>query len=144
MATTVQKREHRSPLADLFDWIEEGIAPLPTWSGMPVRGGIRIEDRLTEDSYVLRAELPGIDPEKDVEITVADGALTIKAERQEEHKEAGRSEFRYGAFARRVVLPAGAKEDDVTAKYTDGILEVTVGLAKEAAQPKQIPVTREK
>ena len=72
---------------------------------------LRIEDRLEADRYVLRAELPGIDPDKDVEIKVADGVLSISAERRAELSEKGRSEFHYGSFMRRVTLPQGAQED---------------------------------
>jgi HSP20 family molecular chaperone IbpA len=92
----------------------------------------------------LRAELPGIDPEKDVEITVDDGVLTVKAERREEKKEGGRSEFRYGSFARSVTLPAGADEENVAASYRDGILEVRTPI-KEATkgEPKRIMITKE-
>ena len=54
---------------------------------------------------MIRAELPGIDPAKDVDITVTDGQLTIKAERSEKKESKGRSEFSYGSFMRSVTLP---------------------------------------
>ena len=93
---------------------------------------------------MVRSELPGIDPEKDVEITVDDGVLTVKAERREEKKEGGRSEFRYGSFTRSITLPTGADEDNVAASYRDGILEVRTPI-KEAtkAEPKRIAITKE-
>ena len=60
---------------------------------------------------VVRAELPGVDPEKDIDVTVEDGVLTISAERREstEKKEdtSYRSEFRYGSFVRRLPVPRG-------------------------------------
>ena len=59
------------------------------------------------------------------------GVLTIRAERREEKKEGGRSEFRYGSFTRSVTLPPGADENDVTATYTNGILEVRVAIKPE-------------
>ncbi|MFI5960072.1 Hsp20/alpha crystallin family protein [Cryptosporangium sp. NPDC051539] len=49
----------------------------------------------------------------------------MKSERQEEKTEGTRTEFRYGALARRVVLPEGTKEETIAATYTDGIQEVT-------------------
>ena len=77
---------------------------------------------------MVRAEVPGIDPDKDVDVSVSEGMLHIRAEREEktEHKSKTgyRSEFRYGSFLRSIALPAGAKEEDITASYKDGVLEV--------------------
>jgi HSP20 family molecular chaperone IbpA len=102
---------------------------------------VRIEDYIEEGGkYVVRAELPGIDPAEDVTVTVADGVLTVKAERRDETKEEHRSEFRYGAFVRTIVLPAGADEDDIVATYADGILEIRIGMRAAKPEPKQIPV----
>ncbi|SDN48500.1 hypothetical protein SAMN04487981_105210 [Streptomyces sp. cf386] len=80
-------------LPDLFGWVESG---LPTVHTVPGTHGIRIEERLTDGTYVLRAELPGIDPAEDVEITITEGVLTLRAERTEETKEKHHTEFRYG------------------------------------------------
>jgi HSP20 family molecular chaperone IbpA len=102
---------------------------------------IRIEDRLEEDRYVVRAELPGLDPEKDITITVDNGILTVAAEREEKVTEKGRSEFRYGSFIRRVTLPPGTQEDAVDASYKDGILEVSMPVAGKP-EPRRIPVAR--
>lgn len=111
------------------------------------KGWLRVEEFVDEGALVVRVEVPGIDPEKDVEITVADGVLTIRAERKEisenREKESYRSELRYGSFERRVALPAGATEDDVSATYQDGMLEVRVPLGEvPVPEPKRIPVTR--
>jgi HSP20 family protein len=132
-------RRDRPVFAELFDWLEGEIPPMfrPLGGGHPVR----IEDFIEEGGrYVLRAELPGVDPAKDVMVTVADGVLTVKAERRDETKEEHRSEFRYGAFVRTIALPAGADENDVTATYADGILEVRIGMREGKPEPKQIPV----
>lgn len=61
---------------------------------------IRVEDVLTDEQYTVRAEIPGLNPEKDIHVTTADTMLTIRAERKEEEEEktAGRSEFRYGSM----------------------------------------------
>jgi HSP20 family molecular chaperone IbpA len=137
----ITKRTATSPLTELFDWIESG------WPGVAElrREGahmMRIEDRMDEGRYVIRAELPGIDPEKDVEISVADGVLTICAERREEVTEKGRSEFHYGSFVRRVSLPTGSREDELSAHYNDGILEVDVPLEESKPATRMIPVAR--
>jgi HSP20 family protein len=102
-------------------------------------------DVFTRDKdLVVRAELPGIDPEKDVDISFQDGVLTIRGERRQEHqKEEGgtyRSEFSYGSFERSVMLPEGVQEKDIQATYENGILEVVVPKAAELTAPKRIPV----
>ena len=94
---------------------------------------MRLEDEMEDGHYVVRAEIPGIDPAKDVDISVRDGRLTIKAERSEKKETKGRSEFSYGSFVRSVSLPAGAEEDDIKATYDKGILTVSVAVPKEAA-----------
>ena len=107
---------------------------------------IRVEEFIDGDSMVIKAEIPGIDPEKDVEISIADGLLHIQAERREESehkdKDGFRSEFRYGSFFRDIPLPAGAKESDVKAAYHDGVLTVRVPVPVRNATPSKIPVTR--
>jgi HSP20 family protein len=63
---------------------------------------IRVEEYIDGGSMVVKAEMLGLDPEKDVEISIADGLLHIAAERREESEHQGkdgfRSEFRYGSF----------------------------------------------
>jgi len=102
---------------------------------------IRIEEYLDDDRYVVLAELPGVDPAKDVDITYADGVLRLSVVRVKEHRERGRSEFHYGSFHRTIPLPAGAREDTITATYADGILEITVLIGEPTTDRKQIPVT---
>ena len=113
----------RAALApELGRWYE-GLRP---WSHDEWR--LRIEEQITDDTMVLRAELPGIDPDKDVEITISDGLLQLRVQRRfektEEEKGRPRSDFRYGSFARTVRVPRGLSVEVVTASYHDGILEV--------------------
>ena len=103
-------------------------------------------DQFREDEgLVIRAELPGIDPEKDVEVTVTDGMLRIEAERREEERseEEGyvRRELRTGAFARILPLPDGVTEDDIKATYENGILEIHVPIPAPSPARK-VPVSR--
>ncbi len=94
---------------------------------------MHLEEFVEGDTCVIRAEIPGVDPEKDIEITVADGIVHLSAHReertQEERPSGYRSEFRYGSFSRSVRLPEGATEQDVTATYKDGVLEVRIPVA---------------
>ncbi len=108
---------------------------------------LRIEEFRDGDTLVIRSEMPGIDPDKDVEINVRDHTLEIKAERREnktsEEKGTRRSEFHYGAFFRAVPLPTDAKEGDVEASYKDGVLEVKLPCAPTIEETKQrVPIAR--
>ncbi|MEU9190202.1 Hsp20/alpha crystallin family protein [Streptomyces sp. NPDC048484] len=124
-------------LPDLFGWMESGFPGAHT---VPGTHGIRVEELLTDGTYVLRAELLGIDPSKDVEITVTEGVLTLRAERGEKTTEKYRTEFHYGTFVRAVRLPAGAQGDEATAEYKDGVLAVTVPVPQVKEGSRTIPV----
>lgn len=93
------------------------------------RSMIRVEEEVKDNVLTIRAEIPGVDPDKDVEISVSDGQLNIRAERNEktEQKDKGsyRSEFRYGSFYRSIPLPKRVKQEDIKASYKDGVLEVS-------------------
>ena len=131
-------RDPRTIFPDLVDWFEEPFLTLRPYLAQP----IRVEEYVEDDHYMIRAELAGIDPEKDVEVMVGSGYLTIRAERSDKTESKHRSEFRYGSFSRTMGLPANADEDAVTASYRDGILTISVGLKtgqKESA--KKIEVT---
>ena len=108
---------------------------------------LRVEEYREDGTLVVKAEVPGIDPESDVEINLVGNQLQIGVRREEksEHKdkEGYHSEFRYGSFSRSVTLPAGVTQDDVQASYRDGVLEVRVPLPEEVASgPRRIPITR--
>jgi HSP20 family molecular chaperone IbpA len=140
---TTPARRERPMFAELVDWLEGELPSLPLMRPFAGAQVMRVEDYVEEGQYVLRAELPGIDPDKDVDITIDNGVLTIKAERREEKKDAGRSEFRYGAFTRSTTLPTGADQDDVSATYSDGILEVRVGIKPETKpEAKRIAIAK--
>ena len=132
---------HRDPktiVPDLVDWFEEPFLTLRPYLGQ----AIKVEEYVQDDHYLVRAELAGIDPQKDVEITVGSGYLTIRAQRSDKTEGKHRSEFRYGSFSRTLALPANADEDAVTASYRDGILTVSVALKSEQKAPaKKIEVT---
>ncbi len=133
---SLARREIRGPL-DLVEWLETPWTFLRPDTSHPVR----MEDYAEDGRYVVRAELPGIDPEKDLEVTVSKGILTIKANRQEGSHGKHHSEFHYGTYARSVRLPEGADEEHVEAVYDNGILDITVALAsKNGEASRTIPV----
>jgi HSP20 family protein len=110
-------------------------------------GWLRVEEYVENDTLVVRAELPGIDPENDVDIAVVNGALVIRATKEEKseqkEKDSYRSEFHYGSFVREIALPAGVDESQVAASYRDGVLEVRVPTGEPVAPTKvKIPVSR--
>lgn len=145
----LMRREPRGEAADAFgrfdrmfdEWtrmIPFRTMALPHWRD--VEELIRVEEFREDGALVIRADLPGIDPEKDVELTVSDGILRIEAERREEEKreEKGyvRQELRYGSLSRSLPLPEGVSEADITATYKAGVLEVRI------PEPKHEPAKK--
>lgn len=121
------RRDPRTMFPDLVEWFEEPFMTLRPYLAQP----IRVEDFVEDGHYLVRAELPGIDPQKDVEVTVGAGYLTIHAERHDKTEGKHRTEFRYGSYTRSLPLPSSADADDITASYHDGILTVSVALKSE-------------
>lgn len=97
---------------------------------------------------LVRAELPGVDPDKDIRVEIIDDMLVITAHRSESHEHRGhhehRSEFRYGALTRSIPVPKGVDESKITASYKDGMLEVRVPTPENAVmdEPHRIPIAR--
>ncbi|MDD5723609.1 MAG: Hsp20/alpha crystallin family protein [Syntrophales bacterium] len=92
-----------------------------------------------EKGYMIRAELPGID-EKDLEITIAGGMLSVKGEKKQEAEEKGESYHRiertYGSFHRSFRIPDAIQADKVDATYKDGILKLVIPKAQGSAVKK--------
>lgn len=130
-----------NPFAEMLDWLDSGNPfGLRSFGLTPY---VRVEDYVEDDTYVLRAEMPGIDPDKDVTVSVEDDTLTIRGERREEEKDKHHRELHYGSFTRSVTLPKGVDADQITATYTDGVLEVRVPRAGEQSAAVKVPVRRQ-
>jgi HSP20 family protein len=101
-----------------------------------------IESRVEEGKFIVRADLPGVDPNK-VEIKMVGNVLTIKGSREEKQDSMKadylRREIRYGPFERSIRLPDGIKAEDLKALYSDGVLELTAPMPKEAI-PKEVKI----
>jgi len=152
----LMRREPRGEAADVFsrfdrmfdEWVRMmPFRPItfPHWK--EAADLIRVEDFREDGTLVIRADLPGIDPDEDVELTVVDGMLVIQAERHEEEKreEKGyvRQEVRYGSMSRTLPLPEGVTEADITATYKAGILEIRIPEPKPvAAKTTKIPISK--
>ncbi len=129
-----------NPIAEMLSWLDSE-------SPIGIRGAglspyVRIEDYIDDDAYVLRAEMPGIDPDRDLDISIDADVLTITGERREEKKDRHRQEFHYGSFARSVRLPRHVKDDEIKAEYADGVLTLRVPLDAPHAEPRKVPVQR--
>lgn len=101
-----------------------------TWAAMPA-----VDVAEKDKAYEITAELPGMD-DKNIEVKVANGMLTIRGEKKEEKEEKKKdyylSERRYGSFERRFPVPEGVESDKIEASFKKGVLTVTL--------PKTAPV----
>ena len=91
---------------------------------------------------VVKAEIPGAN-EKDIDVSLEDGILSIKGERKLEHEDKKDNYYRiernYGAFSRSIKLPLEVKTDEAKASYKDGILEIRIP-REEKVLPKKIKI----
>ena len=155
--TTPARQERGAELTHPISWmdrvLDEWMRSLPLrrpfgagWE-MPGEELIRVDEYRDGDTQVIKAELPGIDPEKDVELTVSDGILRINAQRRVEEKTEDqgytRHELRYGSFTRSLPMPEGHTEKDITASYKDGMLEIRIPVSEpQSTEPTTIPVSK--
>ena len=102
---------------------------------------VRVEEYTDGTTYVVRAEAPGVDPDKDITVSVLGNRLHIRVERTEERVDKAHSEFHYGTFVRALPLPPDAAEERIAATYVAGILEIRVPLTGATAPGREIPVT---
>jgi len=97
-----------------------------------------------DNDVIVRAELAGIDPAKDVDISIHDGMLTIRGERRREDRQDNdqyiRLERRYGAFERTLAIPEGVNSENIQAQYRDGVLQVIIPGAAHVASVRKVPV----
>lgn len=138
-------------LATDFDWpawmAGRSILDFPeSWIDSMGEAAIRVEEFEEHDQLVVRAEIPGVNPDEDIEITLTEGMLRIMVQRKKESKHESkrhyRSEFQYGSFVRTLALPAGATDRDVKAEYKDGVLEVRIPMSGTQASTKKIAISK--
>lgn len=133
-------RELQRRMNSLFEefWSDFGLSPFPL--AMPSLEGWgdfapRIDVTENENQLSVRAELPGMS-EKDVEVELANGVLTIRGEKKNERKETREglhySECSYGAFHRAIPLPCEIVEDGVQAEFKNGVLTITLPKSEQA------------
>ncbi|GAA2771128.1 heat-shock protein Hsp20 [Streptomyces platensis subsp. clarensis] len=135
-----ERRRRRFP--DFNDWFDREFPGLPGWRPATAAHSIPVETTSADGAYVLRAELPGMDPD-DIAVTVDDDLITVSAEHAEGEQDKEHSEFRYGAFRRTVRLPGAIPVGEVDASYADGILTIRVPMPEaESGTVRSIPVRR--
>ncbi len=102
------------------------------------------EVKETTDSFVLRADVPGVD-EKDLDVAVHNGVLTVSGNRQSEERREGESyaiyERQYGSFSRSFALPDMADGERIEAGLSNGVLTLTVA-KKAEAKPRKISIKK--
>ena len=122
----------RKEMDRLFERLAE-----PMWPEMPTLGEWepKLDVTETKDSVTVKAELPGVD-QKDIAVSLQEGVLTIKgekeSEKEEKDKQYHRVERSHGAFYRAVRLPAAVEAGKVTASFKDGVITITLPKAPEA------------
>ena len=129
-----------NPWGELFSLHDQLLSD--SFTG-PTSTRLPIDIRQTDEAFVIEASVPGFAPE-DVEVTVDQNVLSIRANRQQqtEDQKQGwvRRERRQTSLFRRVGLPAEVRADDIAASFENGVLTVTVPRAQKV-QPKRIPVS---
>lgn len=141
---------HWQPISEIetfrrqMDRLFDEVSGLSTQSTIAFKPAIEIHD--TENTLVLKAQLPGIDPEA-LDITVTQEEVIIQGERKYEQasKEGGvhRSEFRYGQFKRVLALPVEVQQEAVTADYTHGVLTLTLPkVVNQAKKPVKVSLSK--
>jgi HSP20 family protein len=120
----------RSPFGRSFFDVQPFGRREMAWAATPA-----VDVAETDKAYEITAELPGID-EKNIEVKLADGALTIKGEKREEKEEKKKdyylSERSYGSFQRSFQVPEGVDTDKIEASFKKGVLTVTLPKSAEA------------
>jgi HSP20 family protein len=128
MAITLWKS--RPPFEGLMRWFEneDFFARAFDKSLLP-----SLDVKEKSGKYLLKADLPGL-KKKDIHIEVSDGMLTLWGEHREEHEEKKgrlrRTEQTYGCFERSIRVPEGVTEKDIHAKYSKGVLELSIPAPK--------------
>ncbi len=135
----------RREMDRLFDDLFRGSLPgLDFGRGRGLAAWPSLELSETERELRITAELPGM-TEKDIELLLDDGMLTLRGEKrsESEDKDRGYSERYYGRFERRIALPQGVDEQAAKAEFKDGVLTVTLPKSAEAERGRRIPISAE-
>jgi HSP20 family protein len=140
--------EMRAEMDRLFDtFLGRGFVGRPAPSASAESAATlasNVDIRENDKEIIVEAELPGIE-EKDIQVTVRDGVLSLKGEKKSERDEKKDTyhlvERSYGSFERSFELPDSADQDKIKAEFNKGVLRVVVAKRAEAAKAeKKIPI----
>ena len=98
------------------------------------------EEFRDDEQFFLAADLPGLQADRDITVTITSDILNIRAERSDGAGVPG-SDLRDGVFKRDIRLPAGTDEMRVSAIYVEGILEIRAPIRTRLSASRVIPVT---
>lgn len=117
-------------------WHKEPFKDIGRWPSLPHLGLTpRADVSEADGKYEVSVELPGID-EKDIDVTLSDGLLTVKGEKKDEREEKNKdyhlTERSYGAFRRTFNVPEGIDADKVSAGFNKGVLTIALPKTKAA------------
>ncbi len=128
-----------------FDFGRGWLPPAIARSGGPGLWAPQIEMFEQDEQLIVRADLPGLTKD-DVNVEIAEDAITIEGERRSEEKENRegfyRTERSYGKFYRRLLLPDGVDPEDANATFRDGVLEITMNAPKRTeSKPRRVQIS---
>jgi HSP20 family protein len=135
---------YQSPALAVSSWFDELFSGWDPWEkSLPTTLSPKVDVIEDKDSYKITADIPGID-KKDLKVEVSNGVLLISGEKKEEKYDKDKDRYyhferSYGSFERQFRLPEEVDPEQVDAKYTNGVLELTLKKS-EKAKPKQIEV----
>ena len=149
-APAVYRDEERNPFLSLrqdidrlFDDVFRGSMP-SLGLGRSMMAWPSVEVGETDNEVRITAEVPGL-TDKDIELLVEDGVLTLRGEKKSEteDKDRGYSERFYGRFERRIALPTGVDHKAAKADFNEGVLTITLPKTEEAERGRRIPINAE-
>lgn len=135
-------------LRSAFDWpLTTSRFPF-TWPSVidELNGdlAVRVEEFEEEGHFVIRAEVPGVNPDQDIDISVSGTMLRLSIHREKRSESSTmrhyRSEFHYGSFIRTIDLPTMAADEDIDATYEDGVLEIRIKLNGKSQSHQRIAI----
>ncbi len=134
----------RHEMDRIFDDFFRGFSAMEPFADRTGAFAPRLDVTETDKELKVRAELPGMD-EKDVEVTLTPGTLTIRGEKKEEHEEKNGTYYRmersFGSFSRSIPLPREVDQDKVSAAFKKGILTITLPKSGDTEErSRKIPV----
>jgi HSP20 family protein len=132
-----QFRQDMEKFFDHYNRQSEDQSAIATCAWVPA-----VDIKEEGQQFVIEADIPGVEP-KDIEVSMDNGVLTIKGERQSESQDEGqnykRVERTYGSFYRRFSLPDTADAEHIQASGKNGVLQISIP-KRELAKPRKISV----